>query len=210
MRQTALTLFLAASLATACGFLSEARAQSLVERIGVQLGQYSVVRAEFAQAREMAALKRPLVTSGTLVFARDKGVLWRIEAPYRITFALGADQVAEIAADGSTRRKHIRDVPALSQVGRILRALFGGDTAVLRDVFEVTATGDGMRWELELQPHRPEISQRLARVRLSGGQFINRVVVEEANGDRTDMRLRNMRADTGLTAAELSFLGATP
>jgi hypothetical protein len=134
----------------------------LLERIGAQIGQHAVVRAEFTQTRQMAAMKRPLATSGRLVYARQQGVLWQIEQPYRIGYVLGEERIAEIAADGTRRERRVRDVPGLAQVSRVLRALFGAEAAVLREHFEVTQRGDVTKWELELKPRQPQLAQFLS------------------------------------------------
>lgn len=44
-------------------------------QISAQMEQHPVVRAEFVQSKQMSVLKRPLVTSGHLVFSRRHGVL---------------------------------------------------------------------------------------------------------------------------------------
>lgn len=77
-----------------------------LSRIGAQMEQYPVVRAEFIQNKQMPALKRPLVTSGRLVFSRRHGVLWQIEQPYRMSYVLGEERIVEIT--GQNRGPHPR------------------------------------------------------------------------------------------------------
>ena len=48
-------------------------------RQAVPLDQHAVVRADFEQSKQVAALKRPLLTSGRMVFSRQYGVLWQID-----------------------------------------------------------------------------------------------------------------------------------
>ena len=42
-----------------------------------QIEHTQVIQAEFFQTKTLRALKRPLRTSGRLVFVRGQGVLWR-------------------------------------------------------------------------------------------------------------------------------------
>jgi hypothetical protein len=197
---------LAAALFCLAGPLLAAE-PDLLERIGAQIGQHAVVRAEFTQTRQMAAMKRPLATSGRLVYARQHGVLWQIEQPYRIGYVLGEERIAEIAADGARRERRVRDVPGLAQVSRVLRALFSADAAVLREHFEVAQRGDASKWELDLKPRQPQLAQFLTALQVSGGRFVDAIRMEEAGGDVTQIRFRNSQPAAAPDAAELQLFG---
>jgi hypothetical protein len=178
-----------------------------VARIGAHIGQHPVVRAEFTQTRQMAVMKRPLVTSGRLVYARQQGVLWQIEQPYRMTYALGEERMAEISADGARRERRLHDVPGLAQVGRVLRALFGADTAVLQEHFEISLRGDAAKWELDLKPRQPQFAQVITALQVSGGRFVEAIRMEEAGGDTTQIRFRNPQAAAAPEPGELQLFG---
>ena len=177
-------------------------------RIGAQIEQYGVLRADFVQTKQMAALKRPLVTSGRLVYSRRHGVLWLIEQPYRIGYVFGDERIVEIAADGTRRERGLRDVPGLAQVSRVFRALLGANTTALREVFEVSVQGDAAKWEIELKPRQAQIAQFLIGLKLSGGRFVERIGIDEAGGDTTQLRLRNTQGASAPAEAELQLFGA--
>ena len=201
------TVLVAAALSAALP-LAAAEPDALA-RIGAQIGQHPVVRAEFTQTRQMAAMKRPLVTSGRLVFARQQGVLWQIEQPYRMSYVLGEERIAEIGADGARRERRLRDVPGMAQVSRVLRALFGADTAVLQEHFDVVLRGDAAKWELDLKPKQAQLAQFITGLQVSGGRFIEAIRMDEAGGDTTQIRFRNSQAATAPDAAELQLFGPT-
>jgi len=188
--------------------------------IGAQIEQHAVVRADFTQSKQMAALKRPLLTSGHLVFSRRHGVLWQIEQPYRMSYVLGEDRIVEIAADGTRRERGLREVPGLAQVGRVFRALLGANTVALREVFNANVRGDASKWEIELKPRQPQLAQFLSGLTLSGGSFVDSIRINEAggsesggegggerNGDTTLIRFRNSHAAEAPSAAELQLFG---
>ena len=176
-------------------------------RIGAQIEQHAVVRAEFTQTKQMAAMKRPLVTSGRLVFSRQYGVLWQIEQPYRMSYVLGEERIIEISADGVRRERGLRDVPGLAQVGRIFRAMLGANTAALREVFEVSVQGDIAKWDIELKPRQTQLAQFFNGMQLSGGRFVENIRINEAGGDTTQIRFRNTQGSTALSGAELLLFG---
>lgn len=191
-------------LATAPLLAAEA---DTLARIGAQIEQYGVLRADFVQTKQMAALKRPLVTSGRLVYSRRHGVLWLIEQPYRIGYVFGDERIVEIAADGTRRERGLRDVPGLAQVSRVFRAMLGANTTALREVFEVSVQGDAAKWEIELKPRQAQIAQFLSGLKLSGGRFVDSIAIEESGGDRTQLRLRNTQGASTPVEAELQLFG---
>jgi hypothetical protein len=176
-------------------------------RIGARMEQPPVVRAEFVQSKQMSALKRPLITSGRLVFSRRHGVLWQIEQPYRMSYVLGEERIIEIAADGTRRERGLRDVPGLAQVGRVFRAMLGANTGVLRELFEVSVRGDPDKWDIELKPRQVQLTQFLSGLQLSGGRFVENIRLSEPSGDTTQIRFRNMYVASVPNEAELQVFG---
>lgn len=200
MRLPTLLLILALGL-THLQSVSAAEAQAL-SPILARLDKTKVIQASFTQTKTLRALKRPLVTHGNIVFMRDKGVLWRIDKPYKAAYLLSPDSVTEVFADGRRRVRGINEVPALAQVGKVFQAIFQGDTQVLSNYFEITHHGDATRWRLELKP-KPQLAQFLKSIQAQGGEFLDRLDISEANGDLTRIEFSNGRIDASLDAADI-------
>jgi len=164
-----------------------------------------VIHAGFAQTKTLQALKRPLRTSGRMVFARGQGVRWQIDKPYQASYALSADRVVEIGPDGARKVRAAREVPALAHIGRVFEALFQGDAAVLEQYFQVTVGGNPEHWRVDLAP-KPELTRFLKGISAQGGQFLDTIEVHEAQGDVTRIEFRDSRLDAPLSEAEARLL----
>jgi hypothetical protein len=206
MRRLIFSFLMLVSTATISPVVRADDADTLT-RIGAQIEKNAVVRAEFTQTKQMAALKRPLATTGRLVYSRRHGVLWQIDQPYRMSYVLGEERIVEIAADGTRRERSLRDVPGLAQVGRIFRAMLGANAVALREIFEVGVQGDPAKWEIELMPRQAQLAQFLTGLRLSGGHFIEAIRIDEEGGDLTEIRFRNMHGVDSPSEAELKLFG---
>ena len=182
-------------------------AGDLLARIGAQINEYPVLQAEFVQTKQMAALKRPLVTTGRLTFSRQYGVLWQIEKPYRVSYVLGEERIVEIGSDGVRRERGLRDVAGLAQVGRVFRALLGADTRALQEHFEVLAQGEVDHWSLVLTPRQAQLAQFLAKIQLTGSRFVESITISEAGGDSTQIKFRNTLGGTSLSDTDLQIYG---
>lgn len=187
--------------------LSVGARADLLEDLSARVAQHPVVRAEFTQTKQMAAMKRPLVTRGRLTFSRSQGVLWQIEQPYRMTYVLGETRIVEIGSDGARKVRETRDVPGLAQVGRVFHAMLGANPAALREHFDVTGQGDLNRWNLELKPRQAQLAQFLSGLQLSGGRFVEDIRIGEAGGDSTQIRFGNSQGAGALTEAEAQLFG---
>lgn len=183
--------------------LHAAPADDVANRLGAHLEQAPVIRAEFEQKKDMAAFKKPLVTRGRLVFARQHGVLWQIEQPLKLTYVLQEGRMVEIGEDGTTQSRTTQDAPAVAQVGRIFRALLGGQTKTLAEFFDSSGNGDPDKaWTITLNPRNPQVSQFIKRITLAGGKHVDSIRIEEANGDTASIRFRQTVEANELSAEE--------
>jgi len=191
----------------ACWAAGAAAEPATLARIAARIEHYPVLRAEFVQTRQMAEMKRPLLTRGRLTFARGQGVLWQIEQPMRMSYVLGEKRVVEIGSDGVRRERALREVPGLAQVGRVLRALLGADLGALQEYFDVVVDGDEGRWEITLKPRQAQLAQFLSGMQLSGTRFVEAIVISEAGGDTTQIRFRDTQGAAAPNEAELQLFG---
>lgn len=180
----------------------QAQADDLLTRIAAQLDKHAVVRAEFAQSKQISGLKRPLQTSGHIVFARQHGVLWQIEQPYKVGYILSEDKVVEIATDGSRKERLARDLPGLAQVGRVFRAMLGANTDALREYFDIQAQGAAGNWSLILTPRQAQMAQFIERLDINGGTFVGGIRIRETGGDLTQIRFLNSSGTSVLAESE--------
>ena len=165
------------------------------------LREAAVVHADFTQVRVLAALSRPLKASGSLVMARDRGVIWRIEKPISMTYVMGPQGLMTVDGEGRKTRKAARDLPVLGQLGAVFQAMVQGDWKALAPTFTVTGKGTLRRWDVALTP-TARTAGFLQGIQVSGGAFVERIVLQEAGGDRMEIAFSHPRADAPVSEAE--------
>ncbi|MDR3324345.1 MAG: outer membrane lipoprotein carrier protein LolA, partial [Zoogloeaceae bacterium] len=72
-----------------------AQADDLLPDIQRQLALEPVIRGEFTQTRRLAQIKKPLVSRGHFLVARDFGVVWAQAAPLPQTTRLTRDEIVQ-------------------------------------------------------------------------------------------------------------------
>lgn len=179
----------------------------LAARMAQRLEQAPVLRAEFTQEKSMAAFKKPLQTRGRMVFARSQGVIWTIESPFKLSYVLAEDRIVEIGEDGVPQVRTARDIPGLAQVASLFRALLGAQAEALAEVFTITPDGTLDAWRLTLVPKPGPLTQAMREIRMSGSRHVERIRIEEANGDSTTLVFRNATEDRAPAPAERERFG---
>jgi len=195
-------LLIATLLTLIAPLTTAAPVDDIAARLGARLEQTPVLRAEFVQTKELAALKKPVVTRGQLVFARRDGVLWIIEHPLKLTYVMTEQRIGEMGDDGQMQLRSVQEVPAMAQVGRILRALLGAQLGPLREWFDASADVDGQRWTMTLTPKSAQVGQFIRRITLAGTTTVDSLNIEEASGDATRIRFRNTVESKTLSSEE--------
>ena len=182
---------------------------ALVSQIAAHLAQAKGVRAQFTQTQTLAAMKQPLVSSGSLLFFRERGVIWQIDTPYKATYVITDSGVAELNAAGQRVTTHsAQGARGVAQVSKMMRAMLGGDLSALYSQFDVQADGSAAQWRMQLTPNQPQIAQSIKGLEMSGGDYLQSLRITLANGDVTRLDFAKSAAVADLTPAERSLFGA--
>ena len=197
------------TVASAAETAQSAGNPALVSQIASHLAQAKGVRAQFTQTQTLAAMKQPLVSTGSLLFFRDRGVIWQIDTPYKATYVITDAGVAEVDANGQRVTAHsAQGTRGVAQVSKMMRAMLGGDLSALYSQFDVQAEGSAAQWRMQLTPNQPQIAQSIKGLQMNGGDYLQSLRITLANGDITKLDFAKSAAVSEPTPAERSLLGA--
>ncbi|MGF6663050.1 outer membrane lipoprotein-sorting protein [Paraburkholderia atlantica] len=182
---------------------------ALVSQIAAHLAQAKGVRSQFTQTQTLAAMKQPLVSNGTLLFFRERGVIWQIDTPYKATYVITDAGVAKVDASGHRVTTHsAQGTRGVAQVSKMMRAMLGGDLSALYSQFDVSAEGSAAQWRMRLTPNQPQLAQSIKGLDMSGGDYLQSLRITLANGDVTKLEFANSTAVAEPTPDERGLFGA--
>ncbi|NUY32960.1 outer membrane lipoprotein carrier protein LolA [Paraburkholderia sp. JPY303] len=182
---------------------------ALVSQIAAHLAQAKGVRSQFTQTQTLAAMKQPLVSNGTLLFFRERGVIWQIDTPYKATYVITDAGVAQVDASGRRVTTHsAQGTRGVAQVSKMMRAMLGGDLSALYSQFDVSAEGSAAQWRMRLTPNQPQLAQSIKGLDMSGGDYLQSLRITLANGDVTKLEFANSTAVAEPTPDERGLFGA--
>jgi outer membrane lipoprotein-sorting protein len=202
----------AATTATAASASASGNA-ALVASVASHLGQVKGIRAQFKQTQTLSAMRQPLVSTGSLLFFRERGVIWKIDTPYKAGYVIDDAGVSELNADGqrvkATGTQPANGARGVAEVSKMMRAMLGGDLSALYAQFDVAAQGTPEHWQMQLTPNQPQLAQSIKTLQMSGGAYLQTLRITLANGDVTQLDFSGSTAVDELTPAERALFGAS-
>ncbi|WP_321939597.1 outer membrane lipoprotein carrier protein LolA [Paraburkholderia sp. J8-2] len=181
---------------------------ALVSQITSRLARANGVRSHFTQTQTLAAMKAPLVSTGSLLFYRERGVIWQVETPYKKTWIMREGGVTVIDAAGQrTANGGAQGARGAAEIAKMMRAMLGGDLSGLYSQFGVEARGTPSQWQMRLVPRQPQIAQALRGIEMEGGDFLSSLRITFANGDVTQYEFSGSAQVSGLAPADEKLFG---
>lgn len=166
---------------------------------------------KFSEDKHVALLARPLRSTGTIYFARDKGIA-------RATLTPRVEQVVVTATSlrirTATRSEEIpldktKDLKAFALV---FPTVLRGDRTELERAFDIGLYGsDADWWALAFTPKTDSLRALVRRVVVFGRKAeIVALQVAEASGDTTDTRLTEIHKNANVPDAEIATAFGAP
>lgn len=154
-----------------------------------------LICGNFTQSKILKALNRPLLSRGRIVFSDGKGVLWQLKQPFASTTLWLADSVVRWDENGKREQLPLANLPQFKALSDVFLAVFTGDTGSLGESFVASTSVGGKTWTLTLRPRDKSLSDHVSEIRVSGGEFVEKLEVVETRGDRTHIGFDGMQTD---------------
>lgn len=165
-----------------------------LDELMARLAKVERANAEFVETKTLAALAKPLQTTGTLRYERPSRLERHTRTPIEERMTVAGDEITiEQPAKNIRRTFSIRMNPTLWGFIESIRATLAGDRKTLERFYWLKLSGDHARWSIDLEPRDQAMAQVVQSIRVSGSaNRVDRVEVFEANGDRSDMRIKGV------------------
>ena len=170
-----------------------------LQQLSEQLAKPQVIHGDFIQEKHLRALPKPLTSTGTFVLAKDHGLLWQLKTPLQQDYRINAQGIAR--RDG-TQWQMLPGKSAGAEQNRLFLAVLQGDSSGLQRDFDLQLQGEPSRWALTLTPRSLLLKQVFARINIEGGELVQRIELQEAQGDSTLLKMPNSVGNQPLSNAE--------
>ena len=164
--------------------------------------QQPLIRASYAQSRQLRLLKQPLKSSGNLLVVPGQAVILRQQQPLAEALLLRGGEIAGLDDQGARLPLAAADNAVMARLSPVLLAMLGGDWPALEQEFQLFFDGDEHHWQIGLKPRAEWLAQTLGEITLSGeAGLLLQLAIRVGDGDLTLMTLTPLAASP-LTAEE--------
>ena len=177
-------------------------AENLLREVESRLVSAPVMHGEFRQTRQLAQIRKPLVSHGRFLVARNHGVLWESLHPFTQVTRLTRDEILQTDGKKTLMKLDANREPMVGAVNGILFAVLSGDVAALAQTFDYSGKTEGKNWQLDFTPKDKTLARLVKALRLTGGRDIASVEMENAAGDVTRIEFKAQTYARELTADE--------
>jgi len=170
-----------------------------LDALAAQLAAPAVVRGEFVQEKHLRAMPQALTSRGEFVLSREYGLLWLLHTPIRQDYRISDAGIARRTGQGWQAQP---SNTVAARQSRLFLAVLGGDYQGLARDFNLTLSGDAERWQVRLIPRSLLLGKIFEHIDIHGGALVERVELNETQGERTVLQLAHSTVDTELTPTE--------
>ncbi len=160
---------------------------------------------KFAEQKHVALLARPLTSTGTIVFERDKGIVRAVLTPKPQMVVLTKTSLKIV------KGKTVEEIPLekskdLKAFAMIFPTLLRGERAALEKSFDIGLYGsDADWWALTFAPKSEALKKFVKTVTVVGKKTdVVALRVVEASGDSTDTQLTDVRRNKDVPDTEIA------
>lgn len=171
-------------------------------QLTAQLQQPATVQGSFVQQRFLRTLSQPMQIQGRFALKNRHGLYWQIDRPFELRLRVRPDGIAQWSG-GQWRTT--RQSGQAAQV-KLFMAVLGGDLRELQSQFDIRLSGHAGQWRLQLTPKTALMRQVFDSITVEGGQMVQRIELNEKQGDRTVMQFQQLQAGQALSGSAAQAL----
>lgn len=158
--------------------------QQALQSIFQRLAQQPMVRANFTQQKKLATMNKTFNSSGHIVFAKQHGVLWRIQVPVQADLIMTPQVVVQKTAN--TQSKINLTQNQYAGVASVFMQLMAGDQKTLKQHFNIQQVHyTAQNWRLKLTPKSATMQRLFAQVDISGHDYVQNIIIQEKTQGKT-------------------------
>ena len=158
-------------------------------------------RASFVQTKKLAALKRPIISSGELVVNKDLGLLWYTKKPLNSILKITKDGIYDIESNFNPIKQTV--VTNNQSFNEFLFAVLNLNWQFIQHEFRIYQSIQEPK-EFLLLPVNSEMSKVFSNFRMMVGDQIEQIILWENNSNKTTIEFTNLPT-SALSKKELEY-----
>jgi outer membrane lipoprotein-sorting protein len=184
---------------------------SLLNRIGKKVSDFTSLKTEFTQEKEMAMFKEKLVLKGRIYLQKPSKIAWHVDSPVRYSVLITDKVIRQWDEDtNKVQELSLAKNPIFQNVLNQLTVWFSGEYASLLATNEVRVK-QNEPLVLEFIPLEKNISKKVIKsitITFRDDQkYLKQILIREVNGDVTTINFINTQLNVPLDSSSFEVKG---
>ena len=177
--------------------LTDARKQEVIARINSAVSRLHTMSCSFVQTKHLSLLSDKMVSEGRMYYSQPDRLRWEYTSPYKYLFIFNGNKVYV----GNDSRKDVIDTNTnkiFKEVARIMMSTVTGTALSNAADFDTEAAEEKGSWVVTLVPRKKEMRGMFAKITMTfskSASMISELSIYEKNGDRTDIKFKDVLSD---------------
>ncbi len=139
--------------------------------------------ASYTQTKHISKIKKDLVSTGKMLMAPNRGMVFIIERPYRSVMIVGRDQMKQQVGSGKVSQMDVSKNHIYTSMASSLESIFTGDYDTIEKNFKISFLSQDGRWYLGLRPREKTLSAFIESITIAGRDTLEELLMKEESGD---------------------------
>lgn len=167
-----------------------------------QLSEIQALSAHYREEKHMALLAEPLISEGTLHYAKPRQLVRHTEKPRKASVLLRGDTLS-FGTERDPQRITLSSQPALRVLIDTFVSVLAGDRAALEQVAEVKLAPADSGYRITVVPKDEKVKRLVRTMSFDGkGATLSRMEIRDAAGDVTVTTFREVTLRKPFSDAE--------
>lgn len=166
--------------------------------------EVNILRGNFEQTRYLKGFQKPLKSEGRFLVSKVNGVVWQGMKPFPSRILI-RNSGAIVNLDQKKNPVKTKAKKPNAAMSKIMLAMLSGDQDEMAKYFNIQRSESNGVWTLQLQP-KGGMARAFFRVEVKGNRYIQKVVMEEKSGDKTELEFSAVsEVPDSLSAEEMKY-----
>lgn len=154
-----------------------------VQKVMQVLSAAETVSGTFVQKRTVVKIKRTFESTGRFKISQKEGITWDMEKPFASKLVITDSKIVQTNEDGSQVEMASSENVIFREIAASMRAVLGGNLAVLQNRFELYFLKTKNGWNVGLVPKEKTIRSAISSIVLEGDGNLKKVELVDGEGN---------------------------
>ncbi|MCF0214859.1 MAG: outer membrane lipoprotein carrier protein LolA [Fibrobacteraceae bacterium] len=173
------------------------------EQVLKKFAESAVVQGNFKQIKYIKKISRSFEAEGTFLIAKDYGVVWNTEKPFKSTMIITQTQMIQKSASGMVSKMDASENAVFGEFSKTIQSIFSGDLKSIEEHFTLNPPKSSNTKGITLAPKEKAVRQVIDNIQLNiTGNELKNIIMTDSDGNLLTYEFSNQETYKTITEVQ--------